>query len=40
MPGGRVGGAASAVRPEEDRRESSCKAAATRLQNHLRSLLR
>ncbi|PSC75813.1 plasmid stabilization [Micractinium conductrix] len=33
VPGGLAGGKASAERPEEDRRESSRKAAATRAQN-------
>ncbi|GAB4817113.1 hypothetical protein N2152v2_004159 [Parachlorella kessleri] len=33
IPGGKAGGAASAARPEEDRRESSRKAAVTRAQN-------
>ena len=35
IPGGKAGGAASAARPEEDRRESSRKAAVTRAQNQV-----
>jgi hypothetical protein len=37
IPGGQAGGAALAARPEEDRRESSRKAAVTRRQNQVRA---